>query len=70
MTDAPVEGTRTGLSDLPLLLKVPRVAAELSVHARTVYRLRDEGVLDAVPIGRHGIRITRESLLRFIRGES
>jgi len=51
-----------------LLLSVRQAAEILAVHPRTVYRLRDEGVLDAVPIGRHAIRITRASVERFVGG--
>ena len=49
------------------LLKVKQAAELMNVNIRTIYKLRDAGVLDWVPIGAHNGRITRESIERHIK---
>lgn len=48
------------------LMKVSEVAATLDVNYRTVERYIRNGRLDVVRLGARTIRVTRESVTRFI----
>ncbi len=51
----------------PLVYTVEEAASLLRVHKATIHRLARQGKLEKVYIGRRSVRITRESLERFIR---
>jgi excisionase family DNA binding protein len=50
------------------LLRVDEVAEHLRVSLATIYRMKDEGDLEAKKI-RGAIRITRESVLAFLANQ-
>ena len=51
------------------VLTVEEVAVKLRVDPRTVYRTIEQGTLQAIRVGRLW-RIPKESLERYLRGES
>ena len=53
----------------PLVYTVEEAASLLRVHKATIHRLARQGKLQKVYIGRRSVRITRESLERFIRDQ-
>ncbi|NQU44713.1 helix-turn-helix domain-containing protein [bacterium] len=54
---------------IPQLTRVWRVAKELDVSRKRIYQMVQEGKLDAVRLGPRSMRITRDSLERFISGQ-
>jgi hypothetical protein len=51
-------------SELPLLLKIPRVSFHLSCSDRHTYELIDMGLLELVKLGPKASRITSASVLK------
>lgn len=49
------------------LLRPDEVAKYFSVHKTTIYRWINEGLLPSKKIGNKSVRITRKSVLSFIR---
>ena len=51
---------------LPLLVKIPDTARELSTSISSIYELVEAGKLDLVKLGPKSSRITGESILRVL----
>lgn len=51
---------------LPLLVKIPDAAHEMSASISKIYELVDTGVLDLVKLGPKTSRITGESIVRVL----
>lgn len=52
--------------DIPIFLTVKEAADRLNVSRCTIYHLISTGLLESQPIGKRGIRISVESLGRFL----
>ncbi|KWO06045.1 transcriptional regulator [Burkholderia cepacia] len=55
---------------VPKLYRISDVMVQLSVSRATIYRMVDAGKLRLVKIGKHGSRITAESIEAVLAGSS